>query len=443
MPDSTSLPRNVEETRGLLASGRYVADASLATAVFLALKLGRPLLLEGEAGVGKTEIAKVLAATLGRRLIRLQCYEGLDAAAALYEWNYPRQMLEIRLAEVGGEGGAAGRERLAHDIFDPRFLLKRPLLLALEPDPAGPPVLLIDEIDRTDEPFEAFLLEILSDFQMTIPEMGTVRAPEPPIVVLTSNRTREVHDALKRRCLYHWIGYPDAARELEILRLRAPELAESLAGQIVRFVQQLRTADLFKLPGVAETIDWGRALLALDQVSLDAATVNSTLGVLLKYQDDIEKMAGAPVSAMLAGKPLPRSWPTTSSTSPASCAAPASAWGRRALSTPWPRPRPWMCSIARNSTGPSTRSWSGVPRISTSSSRRSGCSGAIRSASRPPWPRCCRTPACLPRPWSPAGSPRPGILRPPRERPRRRRSNSTPRSPSRPTRSCARATSSR
>ncbi|HEY4596801.1 MAG TPA: MoxR family ATPase, partial [Thermoanaerobaculia bacterium] len=192
---------------------------------------------------------------------------------------------------------------LAHDIFDPRFLLKRPLLLALEPDPAGPPVLLIDEIDRTDEPFEAFLLEILSDFQVTIPEMGTVRAPEPPIVVLTSNRTREVHDALKRRCLYHWIGYPDAARELEILRLRAPELAESLAGQIVRFVQQLRTIDLFKLPGVAETIDWARALLALDQVSLDAATVNSTLGVLLKYQDDIEKMAGAPVSAMLAGKP--------------------------------------------------------------------------------------------------------------------------------------------
>jgi MoxR-like ATPase len=297
------LPRTVEEARRLLASGRYVADASLATAVFLALKLGRPLLLEGEAGVGKTEIAKVLAETLGRRLIRLQCYEGLDAAAALYEWNYPRQMLEIRLAELGGEGGEAGRERLAHDIFDARFLLKRPLLLALEPDPAGPPVLLIDEIDRTDEPFEAFLLEILSDFQVTIPEIGTVSAPSPPIVVLTSNRTREVHDALKRRCLYHWIGYPDAARELEILRLRAPELAESLAGQIVRFVQQLRTVDLFKLPGVAETIDWARALLALDQVSLDAATVNSTLGVLLKYQDDIEKMAGAPVSALLAEKP--------------------------------------------------------------------------------------------------------------------------------------------
>jgi MoxR-like ATPase len=293
------LPRNVEDTRRLLASGRYVADASLATAVFLALKLGRPLLLEGEAGVGKTEIAKVLAETLGRRLIRLQCYEGLDAAAALYEWNYPRQMLEIRLAELGGEAGAEGRERLAHDIFDERFLLKRPLLLALEPDEAGPPVLLVDEIDRTDEPFEAFLLEILSDFQVTIPEVGTVRAPSPPIVVLTSNRTREIHDALKRRCLYHWINYPDAARELEILRLRAPELAEALAGQIVRFVQRLRTADLFKLPGVAETLDWARALLALDQVALDAGTVNATLGVLLKYQDDIDKTAGAPVAAML------------------------------------------------------------------------------------------------------------------------------------------------
>jgi MoxR-like ATPase len=290
------LPRNVEDTRHLLASGRYVADASLATAVFLALTLGRPLLLEGEAGVGKTEIAKVLAETLGRRLIRLQCYEGLDAAAALYEWNYPRQMLEIRLAELEGRGE---RARLAHDIFDERFLLKRPLLLALEPDPAGPPVLLVDEVDRTDEPFEAFLLEILSDFQVTIPEMGTVIAPSPPIVVLTSNRTREIHDALKRRCFYHWIGYPDAARELEILRLRAPELAVALAGQIVRFVQKLRSADLFKLPGVAETIDWGRALLALDQVALEADTVNATLGILLKYQDDIEKMAGAPVREMV------------------------------------------------------------------------------------------------------------------------------------------------
>jgi MoxR-like ATPase len=298
-----NLPATVEETRRLLASGRYVADASLATAVFLALKLGRPLLLEGEAGVGKTEVAKVLAATLGRRLIRLQCYEGLDAAAALYEWNYPRQMLEIRLAELGGESGVEGRARLAHDIFDQRFLLKRPLLLAIEPDPAGPPVLLVDELDRTDEPFEAFLLEILSDFQVTIPEMGTVRAPAPPIVVLTSNRTREIHDALKRRCLYHWIGYPDAARELEILRLRAPELSEALAGQIVRFVQKLRAADLFKLPGVAETIDWAYALLALDRAALDAETVNATLGVLLKYQDDIEKTAGGSVAEMLAAEP--------------------------------------------------------------------------------------------------------------------------------------------
>jgi MoxR-like ATPase len=294
------LPRSVEETRRLLASGRYVAGESLATAVFLALRLGRPLLLEGEAGVGKTEVAKVLSETLGRRLIRLQCYEGLDAAAALYDWNYPRQMLEIRLAELGGEAGADGRARLAHDLFEPRFLLKRPLLLALEADPAGPPVLLIDEIDRTDEPFEAFLLEILSDFQVTIPELGTVRAPAPPIVVLTSNRTREIHDALKRRCLYHWIGYPDAPRELEILRLRAPELAAALAAQVVAFVQELRRADLYKLPGVAETLDWARALLALDRLSLDSNVVSATLGVLLKYQDDIEAMSGPRVAELLA-----------------------------------------------------------------------------------------------------------------------------------------------
>ncbi len=254
--------------------------------------------------MGKTEVAKVLAEALGRPLIRLQCYEGLDAAAALYEWNYPRQMLEIRLAELGGEAGPEGRERLARDIFDERFLLKRPLLQALDPSPdpesPGPPVLLIDELDRTDEPFEAFLLEVLSDFQVTIPELGTVRAPAPPIVVVTSNRTREIHDAVKRRCLYHWIGYPDAARELEILRLRAPELSAALAGQVVAFVQRLRAADLFKLPGVAETIDWANALLALDRVALDAETVAATLGVLLKYQDDIEKLGAGAVREMLA-----------------------------------------------------------------------------------------------------------------------------------------------
>jgi MoxR-like ATPase len=288
-------PDSVEAARSLLASGRYVADTSLATAVFLALRLGRPLLLEGEAGVGKTEVAKVLAETLGRRLIRLQCYEGLDAGAALYEWNYSRQMLEIRLAELAGEG----RDTVAHNIFGERFLLERPLLSALRPDPAGPPVLLIDELDRTDEPFEAFLLEILSDFQVTIPEIGTVRAPSPPIVVVTSNRTREIHDALKRRCLYHWIGFPDAERELEILRLRAPGVPERLSAQIVRFVQKLRAADLFKLPGVAETIDWAHALVALDKVALDPDVVNATLGVLLKYQDDIAKTAGAPARAIL------------------------------------------------------------------------------------------------------------------------------------------------
>lgn len=289
------LPRSVAATRELLGSGRYVADTSLATAVFLALKLGRPLLLEGEAGVGKTELAKVLATTLGRRLIRLQCYEGLDVASALYEWNYPRQMLEIRLAELGEES----KERVAEGIFSERFLLKRPLLLALEPDSAGPPVLLIDELDRTDEPFEAFLLEILSEFAVTIPELGRVAAPEPPIVILTSNRTRELHDALKRRCFYHWIGYPTAERELEVLRLRAPELSAELGGQIVRFVQKLRAADLFKVPGVAETIDWAHALVALDRVSLDRETVAATLGVLLKVQDDLERLSGAALGEML------------------------------------------------------------------------------------------------------------------------------------------------
>ena len=286
------LPGSVAETVALLAAGRYVADASLGTALFLALKLGRPLLLEGEAGVGKTEVAKVLAEQLGRRLIRLQCYEGLDAAAALYEWNYSRQMLEIRLAELAGEG----RDAVAETIFSERFLLKRPLLMSLEQ--GG--VLLIDELDRTDEPFEAFLLEILSDYQVTIPELGTIRAAQPPIVVLTSNRTREIHDALKRRCLYHWIGYPDAERELAILHARAPDVPARLSEQVVAFVQRLRATDLFKLPGVAETIDWASALVALDQEALDPEAVNATLGVLLKYQDDVVKVAGEQVEALLA-----------------------------------------------------------------------------------------------------------------------------------------------
>jgi len=290
------LPQSVDETRKLLAAGRYVADESLATAVYLALKLGRPLLLEGEAGVGKTEVGRVLAASLGRKLIRLQCYEGLDASASLYEWNYSRQMLEIRLAELA----EADRETVARDIFSERFLVPRPLLRALEAQPGGPPVLLIDELDRTDEPFEAFLLEILSDFQVTIPEIGTVKAPSPPIVIVTSNRTREIHDALKRRCLYHWIGYPDLARELEILRVRIPEAPARLGEQVVRFIQKLRATDLFKLPGVAETLDWTGALLALDKVELDPASVNATLGALLKYQDDIHRVAGETANALVA-----------------------------------------------------------------------------------------------------------------------------------------------
>jgi MoxR-like ATPase len=290
------LPQSVDETRKLLAGGRYVADESLATAVYLALKLNRPLLLEGEAGVGKTEVGRVLAAALGRRLIRLQCYEGLDASASLYEWNYSRQMLEIRLAELAD----ADRETVARDIFSERFLVPRPLLQALEAAPGGPPVLLIDELDRTDEPFEAFLLEILSDFQVTIPEIGTVKAPSPPIVIVTSNRTREIHDALKRRCLYHWIGYPDLARELEILRVRIPEAPARLGEQVVRFIQKLRATDLFKLPGVAETLDWTNALLALDKVELDPAAVNATLGALLKYQDDINRVAGETARALVA-----------------------------------------------------------------------------------------------------------------------------------------------
>jgi len=286
----------VEAVIALLGEGEYVADRSLATALFLSLRLNRPLFLEGEAGVGKTEVAKVLARTLRRRLIRLQCYEGLDLASAAYEWNYPRQMLEIRIAEAAHE---VDRSRIEHDLFSERFLVKRPLLQALEPDPAGPPVLLIDELDRTDEPFEAYLLEVLSDFQVTVPEIGPVTAAAPPLVIITSNRTREIHDALKRRCFYAWIDYPDAARELAILRVRVPGAAERLSREVVAFVQKLRAHDLFKLPGVTETIDWTQALLALDRTSLDPETVEATLGVLLKYQDDIARVRGAEAQAIL------------------------------------------------------------------------------------------------------------------------------------------------
>ncbi|WP_119458450.1 AAA family ATPase [Rhodospirillaceae bacterium SYSU D60014] len=296
MPSSAPVPASVDDTLGLFSAGNYVGDRSLATAVFLALKLRRPLFLEGEAGVGKTEIAKVLAAGLGRRLLRLQCYEGLDVASAVYEWNYSRQMIEIRLAEAAGN---TDRSAVESDIYAPRFLIKRPLLQALDSDEAGAPVLLIDELDRTDEPFEAYLLEVLSDFQITIPEIGTIRAVEPPIVVITSNRTREIHDALKRRCFYHWVDYPDAERELAILRLKAPQADAAFSRQIVAFVQKLRSKDLFKLPGIAETIDWADALVQLDKVSLDPAAIDDTLGVLLKYQDDIAKIRGSEAALLL------------------------------------------------------------------------------------------------------------------------------------------------
>jgi MoxR-like ATPase len=295
MADQT-LPNSIDSTLELLAKADYIADRSLATVLYLALRMGRPLFVEGEAGVGKTEIAKVLASTLGRRLIRLQCYEGLDVSAAVYEWNYGAQMIAIRLAEAEGEGD---RTRIEHDVFSERFLIKRPLLQALEPDTAGPPVLLIDEIDRTDEAFEAFLLEVLADFQVTVPELGTVKAPHPPIVVVTSNRTREVHDALKRRCLYHWVGYPNAERELKILRAKVPGIPKTLSEQVVAFVQALRKEDLFKSPGVAETLDWAGALTELDVVALDPTTVSDTLGVLLKYQDDITRLDGSKVKALL------------------------------------------------------------------------------------------------------------------------------------------------
>ena len=291
-------PQSIDDTLALLASADYLADRSLATVLFLALRMGRPIFLEGEAGVGKTEIAKVLLATLGRRLIRLQCYEGLDVAAAVYEWNYAAQMIAIRLAEA--EGGV-DRDRLGHDVFSEKFLIKRPLLQALEPDPAGAPVLLIDELDRTDEAFEAFLLEVLADFQITIPELGTVKAAHPPIVVITSNRTREIHDALKRRCLYHWVGYPNAERELAIVRAKVPGIAKRLSLEVVHFVQALRRQDLFKSPGVAETLDWATALSELDAVALDPATVSDTLGVLLKYQDDIARIEGSRAKELIEG----------------------------------------------------------------------------------------------------------------------------------------------
>ena len=292
----TAIPTSIDETQALLQRAHYVSDRSLATVLFLALRLGRPLFLEGEAGVGKTEIAKVLAATLDRKLIRLQCYEGLDVATAVYEWNYPAQMMAIRLSEAAGEHDKA---RIEHDVFSERYLIKRPLLQAMEPTVAGAPVLLIDEIDRADEAFEAFLLEILSDFQVTIPELGVIKAPEPPIVVITSNRTREIHDALKRRCLYHWVGYPDTAREMAIVRAKAPRAPERLTLELVAFVQRLRKLDLFKSPGVAETLDWASALTELDAVALDPAQVSDTLGVLLKYQDDIAKIEGATAQTLI------------------------------------------------------------------------------------------------------------------------------------------------
>ncbi len=286
----------IDAVQAMLGEQGYVCDRALGTVVFLSLRLGRPLFLEGEAGVGKTEIAKALAASMGRRLIRLQCYEGLDASSAVYEWNFPAQMVAIRTAEAAG---GADRKVLQTELFSDEFLIERPLLDAMRPDANGAPVLLIDELDRTDEPFEAFLLEALSDFQVTIPELGTIKAPEPPIVILTSNRTREVHDALKRRCLYHWVDYPDFDREMDILTARAPEAAEALSREVVAFVQRLRTEDLFKKPGVAETIDWAKCLLALDVLTLSPEVIADTLGAVLKYQDDIQKLQGSEAKRLL------------------------------------------------------------------------------------------------------------------------------------------------
>ena len=291
-----SHPHDIQSTLSLLSSENYIADRSLATAIYLSLNLTRPLLLEGEAGVGKTEVAKVLAAATNRPFIRLQCYEGLDVSSAVYEWDYPRQMIEIRLAEAQG---VHNRDDIAKEIFSDEFLIARPLLQALRDSGQGTPVLLIDEIDRADEPFEAYLLEILSDFQVTIPEIGTVKAAEPPAVVITSNRTREIHDALKRRCFYHWVEFPNAERELAILAVKAPSASSELAKQIVGFVQNLRDEDLYKVPGVAETIDWAHALVQMDVIDLAPAVIDDTLGVLLKYQDDIEKIRGHEASRIL------------------------------------------------------------------------------------------------------------------------------------------------
>jgi len=281
------LPQSIDETLDLLSGAGYVADRALATVLFLSLRMQRPLFLEGEAGVGKTEIAKVLADRLGRKLIRLQCYEGLDVSSAVYEWNYAAQMIEIRMEEASG---AVDRSQMEKNVFSEKYLIRRPVMEALTGEKGAAPVFLIDELDRTDEAFEAFLLEILSDFQVTVPELGTIRAEEPPIVVITTNRTREIHDALKRRCLYHWVDYPDAKRELEIVRRKVPHANERLSAEVVRFVQKLRELELFKVPGVAETIDWAGALTELDKVALDPATVSDTIGVLLKYQDDIARI---------------------------------------------------------------------------------------------------------------------------------------------------------
>ncbi len=292
----TDVPTSIDGVEALLAGQGYVTSRALATVVFLSLKLGRPLFLEGEAGVGKTEIAKAIASGLGRRLIRLQCYEGLDASSAVAEWNFAAQMIAIRTAEASG---GADRNALKAELFTEEYLIARPLLQAMQPQPGGAPVLLIDELDRTDEPFEAFLLEALSDFQVTIPELGTIKAAEPPIVILTSNRTREVHDALKRRCLYHWVDYPAFDRELAILKARAPEAQETLSREVVAFVQRLRAEDLFKKPGVAETIDWAKCLLALDVIALSPEVIADTLGAILKYQDDIQKVQGSEAKRLL------------------------------------------------------------------------------------------------------------------------------------------------